>query len=336
MATIRDVARVAGVSVTTVSAAINGTAPVSAEARAQVQAAIREVGYRPNPLAQNLRSGKSTLIGLTVPDIALPYAAILAKTTQRAFAEKGYGVFFASNDDDPEREMADIRRMLHHRVAGLLLMPTSLGPNYAETLAEAVTCPAVLVDRVLPGARFDCVADDNRQGARLLVRYLHRLGHRRIAVLGGRDSISTSAERIDGALAAAAEGGAPLDPALVLHDHQREEHAFRAVQHLMLLPEPPTAILSINSPQTRGIVKGLRNLGMTAPADLSIASFDGFHMTEGWEPSITSLQQDIDGIAESAASRLLARLAGAPGQAPSTLRILPRLQLRNSCRAIGP
>ena len=279
-------------------------------------AAIREVGYRPNPLAQNLRSGQVHLIGLRCPTSPCPMPPILAKTTQRAFSEKGYGSLLRLERRRPRArdgryppDAASPRR----RAAADADQP---GPKaMRDRLAEAVTCPAVLVDRVLPGAPFDCVADDNPQGARLLVQYLHRLGHRRIAVLGGRDGISTSDERIAGAPAAAAEGGHPLDPALVLPDTSaRSTLSRRAAVHVAA--EPPTAILSINSPQTRGIVRAAQS-GLTVPADLSIAlrrvphdrGLGTFDDLAGTRTSTSSPKPP--------ASRLLARLAGAPGRPPA-------------------
>ncbi|MCB1568887.1 MAG: LacI family DNA-binding transcriptional regulator, partial [Xanthomonadales bacterium] len=211
MTTMKDVARAAGVSVTTVSATINETAPVSEALRQRVWEAVERTGYAPDPVARHLRSGRSTTVGLVIPDITTPYAAHLAKALHQALSERGYRLFLSSNDHDPETELKDIESFTAHRVAGLIVMPTSLGGDDARRLTAAIRVPAVLVDRVIAGAPFDTVADDNRLGAELLTRYALRLGHAAIAFFAGRPNVSPSDERIAAFLAALAEAGVPAE-----------------------------------------------------------------------------------------------------------------------------
>ncbi len=341
MATIRDVARAAGVSVTTVSAAINESAPVSAALKARVMEAIRLVGYTPNPVARNLRLGHSNLIGLSVPDIASPYAASIAKSLQIALSDKGYSMFFASNGDNYARELADVARMVEHQVAGLAVLPTCLGPDYTENLVARINCPSVFMDRIVPGAPYDCVADDNHLGARLIVTHLLQLGHRAIAMIAGRIGISSSDERLQGVSNALAQAGHPLAPEFTRTHHQTEEHGFRAVQDLMARSNRPSAIITINAAQTRGAVKALRSMQFACPRDVSLISFDGFHFSSGFEPEITSLEQDIAGIGEATSAMLVERLArarnpqaGADEIPPRLLRLAPKLIVRSSCRAV--
>ncbi|MBB4124077.1 LacI family DNA-binding transcriptional regulator [Martelella radicis] len=339
MATIKDVAKAAGVSVTTVSATINDSAPVSAHLRARVNAAIAAVGYVPNPVARNLRLGRSRQIGLLVPDIAAPYAAGFARSMQMTLSDKGYAMFLASNGGDPARELTDIARMNDHQAAGLALLPAGLGARYAETLAAAIKCPTVIIDRVIGGAPFDCVADDNALGARLIARHLLKLGHRDIAVIAGRTGNSVSDERLEGIRATLAEAGHPIPENLICRDHPREDQALRATQDLMSRREPPTAIVTIDTVQTRGVLQGLKSMGLKAPDDVSLISFDGLHFSAGFDPEITSLDQDISAIAEAAAEMLIGRLeaGGAAGREtpPRLLRLPPRLIVRASCRRPG-
>lgn len=341
MATIKDVARAAGVSVTTVSATINDSAPVSAALRAKVMEAIRKVGYTPNPVARNLRLGQSNLIGLSVPDIASPYAAGIARSLQSALSDQGYSMFFASNGDNYARELADVARMGEHKVAGLAVLPTCLGPNYTENLVARIACPAVFLDRIVPGAPYDCVADDNALGARLIVTHLLQLGHRAIAMIAGRVGISSSDERLDGVRRALADSGHALAEDFTYTHHQTEEHGFRAVQDLMSRPQRPSAIVTINAAQTRGAVKALRSMQFTCPRDVSLISFDGFHFSAGFDPEITSLEQDMAGISRTAAAMLAERLARAKTTdaqgseiPPRLVRFAPKLVVRNSCRPV--
>ncbi|AMM85181.1 LacI family DNA-binding transcriptional regulator [Martelella lutilitoris] len=339
MATIKDVAKAAGVSVTTVSATINDSAPVSATLRARVNAAIAAVGYVPNPVARNLRLGRSRQIGLLVPDIAAPYAASIARSMQAALSDKGYSMFFASNGDDPARELADIARMSDHQVAGLVLFPTCLGERYAENIIPALRRPTVIIDRIIEGAPFDCVVDDNALGARLIVHHLLQLGHRDIAVIAGRTGISVSDDRLEGTRAALSEAGHPVPDNFVYTHHQREDQAFRAAQDLMSRQNRPTAIVTINTMQTRGVLQGLKSMGLKAPDDVSLISFDGLHFSAGFDPEITSLDQDIPAIAEAAAGMLIERLEAedttARATPPRLLRLPSRLIVRSSCRRRG-
>lgn len=332
LATIKDVARLAGVSITTVSATINDR-PVSEELRKRVWAAIDEAGYQPDPIARHLRSGVSTTVGLIVPDIATPWAAHLAKSMQRALSERGYNMLFASNDDDPEREAKEIELLMAHRVAGLVIAPTSQGENYLERLRQRVRTPTVMVDRVLRDAPFDAVTDDNLLGAQLLTRFLLKLGHRDIAFLVGRQGISPSDERFEGFGETMREAGVGIRDDLVRQPVYRYEHAYSAVQQLMMLSRPPTAILTINIAQLLGTMAGLKNMGLRVPDDVSVASFDGFHPAEGWFPSITTLMQDVAGVTAKASEYLLERIDRSV-ERPRIVRVPPSLQIRESCREL--
>lgn len=334
MTTIKDVAKIAGVSITTVSATLNNSAPVSEKLKARVWDAVKLAGYQADPVARNLRMGVSTTIGLIVPDIATPWAAHLAKATQSALSKIGYNMLFASNEDDPDREFREIELFTAHRVAGLLIAPTSHGENYAANLQERIRVPTVLIDRVLPNVPYDAVTDDNHLGGHLITSYLIKLGHRRIAFLAGRPGISPSDERLEGFLQTLQEAGISAHDELVRRPVYRREHAFATVQQLMSLPEPPTAIVTINIAQLLGTMAGLANLGINVPQDVSVISFDGFHPADGWQPSITSLSQDIDAIGAKAGEFVLERINGEGPKRPRTVRIAPTLQIRTSSRQI--
>ncbi|MCA0401038.1 MAG: LacI family transcriptional regulator [Proteobacteria bacterium] len=335
MATIRDVARLAGVSPTTVSATLSGNAPVSDELKRRVWEAVEKANYRPDPLAQNLRRGSTMTMGFIAPDIAAPWASHLARAVQKSLGGHGYNMLLASNEDDPDREMRDIALMIAHRVAGLIIAPTSLGEGYAARFAAAVTCPVVLVDRHVAPHRFDAVADDNSLGGTLLADYLRRLGHRRVGFLVGRPGISASFERFDAVQAAMAQAGCPLDPNFTRHSIHTAEGAYSAVQELMSRRDRPSALICISNPQVRGAMAGLMNMGLKVPEDVSLVSFDGFNPPEGWAPVITCLVQDTQALSDAAVERLLMRIDAkgdvAGDVAPEIRRIPPRLRIGTSC-----
>jgi len=334
LTTIKDVARRAGVSPTTVSATFNGSAPVSEALKARVRAVAEELNYRPDPLARTLRRGTTTTIGFVVPDVAIPWASHLARAVQRALAERGYTMLLASNEDDPNRELQDIAVMTDNRVAGLIVAPTSHGIDYAERLTLAVRCPAVLVDRVVAPDHFDAVVDDNALGGLLIANYLHRLGHRRIGFLVGRSGISSSDERHIGLRDALAHLRIPLDPQHVRHGIHTVEGAYCAVQDIMSNRQRPTALVCLSNPSVRGAMAGLLNMGLRVPEEVSLASFDGYNPPEGWSPQITCLQQDAVTIGEHAVELLLGRIAREEPSHSETIRVKPRLFIGTSCRNV--
>lgn len=331
MATIKDVAKLAGVSPTTVSAALSGKAPVSEELKKRVWAAVEQANYRPDPVAQNLRRGSTMTVGLIAPDVSTPWVSHLARTVQNALRERGYTMLLASNGDDADREMQDIALMLDHRVAGLIIAPTSLGDTYAERLVAAVTCPAVLVDRCVAPERFDIVADDNRLGGTLLAEYLLRIGHTRIGFLVGRASISASYERFEAVSSVLAEAGHPIAPDHVRHNIHTVDMAYVATQELMSRRDRPTALICISNPQVQGAMAGLSNMGLRVPEDVSLVSFDSFNPPEGWSPTITCLEQDTTAISECAAELLLDRINAKTDRPPQQIRYRPKLRIGTSC-----
>jgi LacI family transcriptional regulator len=254
---------------------------------------------------------------------------------QKALSEHGYNMLFASNEDDPERELREIELFTAHRVAGLVIAPTSHGERYAEKFATAIRTPAVLVDRVIQGSSLDAVTDDNYLGAKLVTNYLLRLGHRDISFLVGRPGISPSDERYDGFCKSMTVAGHTVRQDLMHHSIYLKEHAFAAVQQLMTLPAPPTAIVCINMAQLLGTMAGLSNMGLRVPEDVSVVSFDGFHPAEGWHPTITSLSQDIEEISRRAADILLSRIERKMTHDPQIIRVAPTLNVRSSCAPLA-
>lgn len=334
MATIRDVARLANVSPTTVSATLSGKAPVSEELKKRVWDAVEKANYRPDPLAQNLRRGSTTTVGFIAPDIATPWASHLAKAVQKSLADRGYNMLLASNEDDPERELRDIALMINHRVAGLIIAPTSLGEGYASAFAKAVTCPAVLVDRVVAPDKFDIVADDNDLGGTLVADYLIRLGHKDIAFLVGRPGISASCERFEAVRKILAEAGQPLTDPFVRHSIHTVEGAYTAVQELMAQPQRPTALICISNLQVQGAMAGLMNMGMRVPDDVSVICFDGFNPPEGWSPLITCLVQDTVLLSNAAVDKLIGRIGKDDLGSPAITRVRPKLRVGTSSKSI--
>ncbi|MGD9913275.1 MAG: LacI family DNA-binding transcriptional regulator [Rhizobiaceae bacterium] len=331
MATIRDVARRAKVAVSTVSAVINQSAPVSQAVVSRVEAAIRETGYTPNVAARSLRNGDSRLIGLVVPDISNPFFSALARIIETRCLAAGYMSFVYNTDEDPKREEQILGMMHMQRVAGLILTPTESSAEHGAKLSKHLKVPTILLDRHVAGTDFEAVVLDNRQAAHMAADYLLRLGHRRIAIVAGREGVSSAEERLDGCRQAFAQRGVAFDEKLVLRGDYDQTRALGVTQRVLSGAERLTAVLAFNNVMTIGILRGLHNLGLSCPKDVSIIGIDDFDWAEAVQPRLTVVAQPVAEMAERAIDRLLARLAG---EAPSEQRLHvfePVLIARESC-----
>lgn len=331
MATIRDIARHAKVAVSTVSAVINQSAPVSQAVVARVEAAIREMGYTPNNAARSLRNGATRLIGLVVPDISNPFFSAIARIVEERSLAAGYMAFVYNSDEDPDREEEILRMMHMQRIAGLILTPAASSAAHGAKLAKHLKVPTILLDRHVQGTDYEAVLLDNRQAARLAADYLLRLGHRKIAIIAGREGVSSAEERLEGCREAFQKHQVPFDSALVLRGDYDQTRALSATQRAMSSADRVTAVLAFNNVMTIGILRGLHSLGLSCPRDVSIIGIDDFDWAEAVQPRLTVVAQPVAEMAIRSIDRLLAQLSGEP-PAPERWHVFePVLVARDSC-----
>jgi LacI family transcriptional regulator len=325
---MRDVARVAGVSASTVSHVLNETRFVKPQTRDTVLAAIRETGYSPNTIARSLARASTGLIGLAISVPTNPYFAELVHAIETQAGRHGYMLLLGDTRDDPVHERKIVRALRERRVDGLLLA-ASADPVETLDYLGAQRLPVVLIDR-LPSLAFDWVGTENTESTARLVQHLGELGHARIGMVSGLAGLSTSAERLDGYLLGLARLGLPFDRRLVVPGRSRTEPASLAVRRLMGLPKPPTALVVANNLMTIGAVKELRRLGLRVPADIALVSFDDFQWAELFAPRLTTIAQPIRDFGVEAIRLLLHRLAE-PERDPVAVRLQPAFMHRESC-----
>jgi LacI family transcriptional regulator len=305
--TIRDVARLAGVSPMTVSRVINGGQSVQPETAAKVDRAIRKLGYQRNDAASNLRKrGNLTLtIGLLVDDIANPFFSALARAVEDSARLHGYLVLIGSSQNSLEREREVISAFCSRQVDGLIVVPSMGSHRFLAAQIERGT-KVVCVDRPAAGLAVDTVLVDNRPAAHQAVIRLLGQGHRRIGFLGDDQDIWPVRERYEGFLSAFAETGASPDPLLVRHGLRSRPAAAAAAAELGTLPEQsrPTALFTANDLVTMGVIDS----GMHA--QLALVGFDDFALADKLTPPISLVAQDPDVIGTTAAARLFARING--------------------------
>ncbi len=305
--TIRDVARLAGVSPMTVSRVVNGGQSVQPETAAKVERAIRTLGYERNDAARNLRKrGHLTLtIGLLVDDIANPFFSALARAVEDSARLRSYLVLIGSSQNSLAREREVISAFCSRQADGLIVVPAAGSHQFLARQIERGT-KVVCVDRPASGLAVDTVLVDNRPAARQAVRYLLEQGHTRIGYLGDDQDIWPVRERYEGYLAAFADAGVPPDPLLVRHGLRSRQAAAAAAAELAALPGPsrPTALFTANDVTTMGVIDG----GMHTR--LTLVGFDEFALADKLTPPISLVAQDPDVIGATAATRLFARING--------------------------
>lgn len=333
-ATIIDVAREAGVSITTVSHVLNGTRSVAEPTRQRVLAAIVQLNYEVNSLAQSLKSDRSQTIGLLITDISNPFFTSLVRGVEDIANAAGYGVILCNTDENPEKEVTYLRMLRRKRVDAILMAPTGVHQPIVDQLA-GLQFPLVCFDRPAAGAACDTVLVDNAGGAQEAVTHLVRLGHRRIGIITGLSGVGTTNERLEGYMQAMTGQGLETDPDLIRLGNSRLDGGFQQMQTLLDLPSPPTAVFTTNNLMTLGALGALQLRQVRVPDDMAIVGFDDFEWAIVLRPRLTAVAQPTYAIGEIAARMLLDRLEGKASPEPRRVVLPTRLVVRESCGATG-
>jgi LacI family transcriptional regulator, galactose operon repressor len=313
---MKDVAAVAGVSLSTVSRVVNGFPPVAPELAAKVERAVQVLGYRHNHTAGTLRraNGRSRTFGLIIEDVSNPFMSAVHRGIEEVARTRGVITFASSSDEDPELEHALIEAVLARRVDGLIVVPTATDHTYLlRDVANGLGL--VFVDRPARSIDADSVLSDNRGGARRAVEHLIAHGHRRIAYVGPPPILFTSLERLAGYRAALHLGG--LDE-IIRHSVEPAE-VGDAVRELLAAPEPPTALFTSQNLVTIEAVRALHALGRQH--EIAHVGFDDIALAAALEPALTVVAQDPLALGRAAAELLFSRLDG--GHGPSRRVVLP-------------
>ena len=331
MATIKDVARLAGVSTTTVSHVINETRYVSDELRASVLAAMEELNYRPNVLARGLRRGETKTIGLVVPDNSNPFFAEVARIVENIGFENGYSVILCNSDGNLEKEAAYVNVLIAKQVDGVIYIAAGSKYEHLHELTMA-GIPVVVADRDIPQTLADVVLVDNERGGYDATRYLLSLGHRRIACIAGPSDLTPSADRVHGYRRALGEFGIPIEEKWIVPGDFRYQGGEAAIAELLRLGEPPSAVFVCNDVMAIGALRAVRSAGLQIPGDVSIVGFDDIPLASAVSPALTTVAQPIVELATLAAQLLMSRTQSDQQDGPKQRIVLDtELIVRGSC-----
>ncbi|WP_053227884.1 LacI family DNA-binding transcriptional regulator [Solirubrobacter soli] len=305
---MKDVAAVAGVSLSTVSRVVNGHPPVAPELAIKVERAVELLGYRHNHTAGTLRrsNGMSASIALIFEDVSNPFFSGIHRGVEDVARTRGVVTFAGSSDEDPDRELELIEGMLSRRVDGVIIAPTAT--DHTHLLRDVANgLGLVFVDRPSPTIDADCVLTDNRGATERAIEHLIAHGHERIAFIGYPPIIHTSVERFQGYKAAMHLAGLPeitrhpVDPA----------GAFADTTELLSGPGAPTALFSSQNLLTIEVLRALHRLGRQH--DVAHIGFDDIPLAAAVEPAVTVVAQDALGLGRTAAELLFSRLDGHRG-----------------------
>jgi LacI family transcriptional regulator len=333
--TIRDVARVAGVSLSSVSRALNGGKNVSARVARDVAAAASTLGYEPDFLARSLRTRSSGMVGCLVPDVSNPLNATIVRAAESRLRDAGYLLIIVNTANDPARERAAAAQLRGRRLDGMLVAPAgdTNGRMWRDLVASGT--PVVILDRDPleedDGIDSPAVLVDHRAGAIAATRYLVGLGHRRIALLTADAHMRPSRERIAGFRAVFAEARIDATDAQLCIQSSPMDFAQGGTLTLLRGVGRPTAIIALGTRILAGVLRAARDLGLSVPHDLSVLSVGDTDLAAVHTPAITALRWSLEDVGRAAAELLLQRLRGDVDQAQSRALLPVDLVLRESC-----
>jgi DNA-binding LacI/PurR family transcriptional regulator len=306
---IKDIARLARVSHPTVSRALQNSPLVNAETAAKIRKIADEAGYRASAVARGLVTRRTRTIGLVVTTVADPFASEVVCGIEQTANDHGYSVFLADSNADPVREKKVVQAFAERRLDGIIVTSSRVGALYLPLLAEMMV-PIVLVNDQHPGAFVHSVMIENLEGMRAAAEHLAGLGHRRIAYLGDRLGYQSDVERFAGYRAALDTAGLPAAPELVVHGDGKPEAAMTAMEQLLALDHPPTAVCCYNDMSALGAMRQCRARGLRVPEDISIAGFDDLFFASYTQPPLTTVRQPMRRMGQLAMENLFKLMSG--------------------------
>jgi DNA-binding LacI/PurR family transcriptional regulator len=327
--TIRDIAELAGVSIATVSRAVNGRGDVSEETRTLVRRIAREHGYTASRDARGLSTGRTGLIGVTLPMIHPTYFASIVASVAAALDEHDMRIVLCPTLHEHDREISLIERLMHGTTDGAILVLPEESDSELRALARRGYRYVVVDPSEQPDTDIPAVSAAHSAGADQAVRHLLDLGHRRIAAITGPRGRMATEERLRGYHEAMAAAGVPPDARLVAESNFKVEGGFDSTAGLMALPDRPTAIFAFNDPMAIGAIQAARARGLRIPQDVSIVGFDDTNEAQFVTPALTTVRQPLTEMGRAAVGVLLGLLESQEPE-PSHVELPTRLVVRDS------
>ena len=315
---IKDIARAANVSYATVSRALRNSTLVKAETGALIRRIAEEQGYTVSAVARSLVTKRTNTIGVVVTSIANPFVGEVVSGIEEFALAHGYSILLATCHADPARELRAVQSFHERRVDGILVNSSRVGALYLPLLAD-MKVPIVLINNQYPGDFVFSVTIDNLNSGRKATRHLVELGHKRIGYVGNQFGLQADTERFTGYRQTLEEADIGFQPELVTHGDGGPEGGVQAMEKLLALPEPPTAVFCYNDMSALGVLRAAREHGLNVPGDLSVVGLDDLFLASYTDPPLTTVQQPTHQMGCLAAQILLDLLSGGKPESRITL-----------------
>lgn len=330
MTSIKDVAKHASVSISTVSHVVNGTRFVGAEATERVQQAIKELSYIPSSVARSLKSQNTRTLGMLVPNCSNPYFSEIMRSIEERCFELGYNLILCNTYDKPERQTKYLKILTEKRVDGLILITAS--PPDQWKLPLKLNIPVVLLDREVSNKECDLVETAHAYGSQLATQHLIELNHQHIACIAGPLELSSSVQRIHGWQTAIQQ--AKLQPSLLLHSDFTSQGGYETMLELLAMranmaSHQPTAVMICNDLMAIGALRAIHEQGLQIPHDLSVVGFDDIELARFTSPPLTTVRQPKQQMGAQAVDLVIERISGLRST-HKTLLLKPELCIRAS------
>jgi DNA-binding LacI/PurR family transcriptional regulator len=337
MATIYDVARLAGVSRSTVSRVLNGKSEVDPKTAELVMEAIKKLNYHPNASARALVRQKSDMIGVMLADVTDASYQKIIKGIESVASFRNFGVVYYNTHEDLEKNRPLLSTVVDSgKVDGLLIVGSRLDDNrIIQEMAERGV-PIALIERFLPNPEITCVCCDSEQGTRLAVEHFVRLGHNRIGCITGNLLFSSAQERLDGFRKSMTRHQLPEIEEYIVKGNYDHDSGYTAMKQLLQLENPPTAVFVCNDMMAFGAILAIKEYGLTVPEDVAIIGYDDIFFASITYPQLTTVRQPFLEMGKLAAQGLIDRIT--MGDRATAIReVLPvKLMIRRSCGLFAP
>ncbi len=331
MANIKDVAKRAGVAVSTVSKYINGGSVRKYNAEA-IQEAIDALDFKLNDLARSLKTNKAMTVGILIPSLESSFFTGIATKMEDGFLKKGYGIMLCDYRNDFEMEKEKLEFLVSKRVDGLVVVPYK-SMDFIKTHSILRDIPIVAVDRPIEDR--DSVYSASTDGAKKAVEYLIMNGHKKIAIISGPYDIQTANLRLDGYKQAHEENGLSINEEYIKYGNYTLSGGYTQMSNILRLKDRPTAVFVSNYDMTLGAMIAMSDQGQTIPKDMSLIGFDDMDMTKIVSPPLTVVSQPLDEISQEAVRLLLDRMMSDENKKATVTKLPTELVIRDSVKKIN-
>lgn len=334
MATIKDVAKLAGVSTTTVSHVINKTRFVSEDTSKLVQDAIQQLNYSPSAVARSLKVNTTKSIGMIITTSETPYFAEIVHAVEEYCYQQGYSLFLCNTQNKFQKISNHLDMLVKKRVDGILVMCSEYTQDSMNLFESFSTLPLVVMDWGPNSSKMDVIQDNSFEGGYLATKYLIDCGHKEIGIIAGDLNKTTAKTRYDGYVKAMNEAGLSINPDWVLEGHFEPEDGFECMNKILAQNKLPTAVFCCNDVMALGAISAIGEKGLSVPQDISIIGYDDIHASRFYAPPLTTIHQSKMRLGIMAMDLLIARMTD-KNKEPAKIEMHPELVIRKSVKNLN-